>query len=87
MEDFKPAYKLYPHIKMAQPVIVGFDYRINEIKLFEYLSISVHLYDYRGQVLEIRHLTMDGEDYKAWSDDDTYVINWIKKKLDPNASN
>jgi len=82
---FKAPYKLYPHIKLPQPTIVGFSYTINEIKLFEYLSISVQLFDHRGQVLEIRLLTMDGDAYKAWGDDDLYVINWIRKQLQPDT--
>ena len=81
METFTPPYKLYPNIKLAQPVIVGFDYRITELKLFESLSLTVYLYDMRGQTIEIRHLKMEGDEYKAWSNDDTYVISWIKSQL------
>lgn len=80
MENFEPKFRLYPNIKLTQPVVVGFDYKITEIKLFEYLNITVYLYDHKGQTLEIRFLKMDGQDYNEWVDDNQ-VINWIKKQL------
>ena len=82
MEDFvEPQFKLYPNIKLPQKTVVGFDYRINEIKLFEYLDITVYLLDNRGQIIDNRMLKMENEAYKQWSTDDTYVIQWIKKQI------
>jgi hypothetical protein len=77
----EPKYKIYPNIKLSQPIIVGFDYRINEIKLFEYLDITVYLLDSSGQIIDNRILKMENEDYKSWSTDDNYVLQWIKKQI------
>jgi len=76
----EPKFKIYPNIKLPQQTIVGFDYRINEIKLFEYLDITVYLLDSRGQILDNKILRMQNEDYKKWSTDDNYVIQWIKQQ-------
>ena len=82
MEYFsEPKYKLYPNVKLPQQTVVGFDYQINAIKLFEYLDITVYLLDERGQILDNRILRMENEDYKNWSSDDAYVIAWIKKQI------
>jgi len=79
-EQFQePKFKIYPNIKLPQQSIVGFDYRINEIKLFEYLDITVYLLDSRGQILDNKILRMQNEDYKKWSTNDNYVIEWIKQ--------
>jgi hypothetical protein len=80
-ESNEPKYKLYPNVKLPQPIIVGFDYQINQIKLFEYLDLTVYLLDSRGQVIDNRMLRMENEDYKKWSTDDNYVIAWIKKQI------
>lgn len=81
MENFEPKFKLYPNIKLPQPVVIGFDYQVTKIQLFEYIDITVYLFDYRGHTLDIRLLRMENQDYKNWGSDDNYVINWIKNKL------
>ena len=81
MESFTPSNTLYPNIKLVPKVAVGFDYRIDRIILFDSLRIFVALQDDRGQTIDTRVLLMDGEDYKAWGSDDSYVVSWIKKQL------
>jgi hypothetical protein len=82
MEYFsEPKFKLYPNVKLPQQIVCGFDYRINEIILFQYLDITVYLLDERGQILDNKILKMEGEDYRNWSTDDNYVIQWIKKQI------
>lgn len=81
MEPFTPSNTLYPNIKLVPKVAVGFDYRIDRIILFDSLRIFVALQDDRGQTIDTRVLLMDGEDYKAWGTDDSYVVGWIKKQL------
>jgi|688.fasta_scaffold575030_1 hypothetical protein len=82
MSEFsEPKFKLYPQIKLPQQTVVGFDYRIIEIKLFEYLDLTVYLLDSRGQIIDNRILKMENDDYKNWSTDDNYVISWIKKQI------
>ncbi len=81
MENIKEEFPIYPNIKLPQQTVVAFNYRINGIKLFEYLDITVYLLDERGQILDNKILKMEGEDYKNWSTDDSYVIQWIKKQI------
>jgi hypothetical protein len=81
MESFVPSNTLYPNIKLAPKVAIGFDYLIDRIILFDSLRIFVTLQDDRGQTIDTRVLVMDGEDYKAWGTDDAYVVSWIKKQL------
>jgi hypothetical protein len=80
-DSTEPKFKIYPNIKLPQQTVVGFDYRINEIKLFEYLDITVYLLDEKGQILDNKMLKMENEAYKNWSTDDSYVISWIKQQI------
>jgi hypothetical protein len=80
-DSTEPKFKLYPQIKLPQQTVVGFDYRINEIILFQYLDITVYLLDSKGQILDNRILKMENEAYKKWSSDDNYVISWIKQQI------
>jgi hypothetical protein len=82
MSEFtEPKFKLYPNIKLPQQIVVGFDYRINEIVLFQYLDLTVYLLDEKGQILDNKILKLEGEDYQKWSTDDNYVLAWIKKQI------
>lgn len=58
-----------------------YDYVIAELRLFEYLKIYVYLKDDLGQIIDTKILFMKGNDYKYWSDDDNYVLLWIKSQL------
>jgi hypothetical protein len=72
---------IYPNIKIPSKTAVAFTYTIDKLVLFESLRIFVCLHDDRGFTVDTRVLTMDGQDYLDWSNDDTYVLKWIKKKL------
>jgi hypothetical protein len=81
MEDIREEFPIYPNIKLPQVSIVSFNYRIQEIKLFQYLELVVYLLDSNGNIIDNKILKMEGEDYKNWSTDDSYVIAWIKKQI------
>lgn len=81
MENIREEFPIYPNIKLPPVSIVAFNYRINEIKLFEFLELVVYLLDSNGNIIDNRILKMEGEDYKKWSTDDSYVIQWIKKQI------
>jgi len=72
---------IYPNIKMPSKTAVAFTFTIDKLVLFESLRIFVSLHDDRGFTIDTRVLTMEGQDYLDWGNDDKYVINWIKKKL------
>lgn len=43
--------------------------------------LGVRMFGKDGKPLDSKQLTMDGEDYKNWGNDDDYVINFVCKKL------
>lgn len=72
---------LYPQVKMPQKIAVSFDYIVSTLKLFTSLEIYVYLKDDLNQVIDTRVLLLQGEDYLNWSNDDNYVVRWIKANL------
>lgn len=53
---------------------------VNSIVLFESVSLIVTLFD-GEDVLETRLLKFEGDDYKGWKDDDTYLLKLTLERL------
>ena len=73
-------YPIYPNIKRIIN-ICKFKYNILEIKLFESVRIAVYLYNENDLLIEARQYLIQGDEYKAWNNDDQYIINLIKKTI------
>lgn len=73
-------YSFYPplkkEIKMNQ-----FKVKVVELELFKYVRIAVALLDTDGNFVEQKFFNLVDDDYAQWSNDDTYVINFVKRKL------
>jgi hypothetical protein len=76
-------YPIYPNIQKITK-IVKFKYQILEIKLFESIRIAVYLYTDSDLLVESRQYLIQGDEYNAWSNDDKYIINLIKQKIQNN---
>ena len=53
-----------------------------DLKLNESVSIIILLYPVNPEhSVECRTIVIEGPDYEAWSNDDNYIIEYIKNKL------
>ena len=68
-------FPVYPNIQRIVK-IVKFKYNVLEIKLF-----AVYLYNENDLLIEARQYLIQGDEYKAWNNDDQYIMNLIKKKI------
>ena len=73
-------YPVYPNIQRIMK-IVKFKFNILEVKLFESVRIAVYLYNENDLLIEARQYLIEGEEYKAWSNDDQYIIKMLKEKI------
>ena len=73
-------FPIYPNIKRIVN-ICKFKYQIVDIKLFESIRIAVYLFDDKDIMIEARQYQIIGDEYSAWSNDDTYLIKLIKDKI------
>lgn len=77
------SYTFYPPIK-KEIVINSFKINIIHLELFKCVRIMVMLYDINEKLIDNRMFMLDGDEYKAWSDDDNYIIRYVKEKLTNN---
>lgn len=73
-------HNLYPNITKIVK-LVGFKYDILELKLFESLRVAVYLFDENNNMIKATQFLIEGEEYKAWGDDDKYIVNLLRNKL------
>ena len=71
---------VYPNIQRILK-IVKFTYTILEIKLFESVRIAVYLYSDQEVLIESRQYIIEKEEYANWYNDDRYIINLLKQKI------
>jgi len=76
-------YPIYPNIKRIIN-ICKFKYNILEIKLFESVRIAVYLFNENDLLIESKQYLIEGDEYNGWSNDDKYIINLIKQKIQQN---
>ena len=70
----------YPPIRRSTS-INQFAVTISELKLKEYVKINVLLFSTDDLLLDNRAYTLHGVDYQARGQDDDYIVNWVKAKL------
>lgn len=71
-------YPPYKKTKTANKIKIF----VNELRLFEYVRITVLLYDdSTDELIETKVMTLQDEDYKAWGSDDKYIFEFVKTRL------
>jgi hypothetical protein len=63
------------------PIVYGFSYTVNTFKLNSFISFNVILNDQNGTPLSVKQVTISGEDYANWGNNDAYVIDYICNSL------
>lgn len=53
-----------------------------DLKLNQSANIIILLYPVNPEhIVECRTITLEGDDYNSWGNDDNYIIEFIKQKL------
>jgi hypothetical protein len=61
--------------------INSFTYTVRSFELSVQITFSVFLYDENGQYLDNSIVTLSGDEYTAWGNDDSYIKIYIANKL------
>lgn len=61
--------------------INSFTYTVRSFELSVQITFSVFLYDQNGQYLDNSNITLTGDDYAAWGNDDNYIKIYIANSL------
>lgn len=54
---------------------------VSNIQLFQKADIYVQFLDNSGIIVDQKTLTMEGDEYLSWTNNDQYVIDWAMQKL------
>jgi hypothetical protein len=54
---------------------------VESIQLFTSAQIAVSYFDTNGLFIKVDRITMAGEDYANWSNDDQYIYTYVYNKL------
>ena len=76
-------FPVYPNLKRITN-ICKCKYQILEIILFKSIRIAVYLFNENDLLIECRQYIIEGVEYENWSNDDKYIINLIKQKIQEN---
>lgn len=73
-------FPIYPNITRTMK-LCKCKYQILEIVLFKFVRIAVYLYNENDLLIESRQYVIEGNEYTNWSQDDKYIINLLKQKI------
>jgi hypothetical protein len=58
-----------------------------KIKLFESATFTVLLFDQDNKLCDGRYYELDTEEYLQWNADDSWLVKWVKTKLQEESIN
>ncbi len=61
--------------------ITKFNINYITVNLFDSVNINVVLFDENNMPCDTKNYIMNGDEYKLWGDDDNYIVDWIKSKI------
>ena len=61
--------------------ISNFRYSVMDFQAFHKITFNCSLFANDSTLIENKFITMEGDDYKAWGDDDNYLIEFLSSKL------
>jgi len=73
-------HPVYPNINRTVK-ICKFKYQVIELILFESIRLAVYLYDDKDMLIEAKQYLFKNDEYNGWENDDKYIINLLKKKI------
>lgn len=70
-----------PVDKTITRTIVSFEIVYVNVTVYQSAKVSVKLFDPLTNYIYNAVFEMSGDDYKNWTSDDSYIIEWIKTQI------
>tara|TARA_Y100000996_G_scaffold249560_1_gene196249 strand:- start:194 stop:478 length:285 start_codon:yes stop_codon:yes gene_type:complete len=67
-----------PITKTTINIITNYSFAILSIIPNEKANIEIQINDDKNETKEIYNCSIEGDEYNAWGNDDTYIEEWIK---------
>jgi hypothetical protein len=68
---------IQPFVFTTSRTITSFSVFCQDVSLFTSATFRVDSYDENKNIVDRQYLTMSNEQYLAWNNDDSYVINFV----------
>jgi hypothetical protein len=72
---------IQPHSIVSTKTINSFTIRVLALELFKSVTIIASLFDANGIIVENRTIEVKDNEYLAWNNDDSYLVNLVASKL------
>ena len=72
---------IVPKEIVSTEVASRIDIRVIRLELYSHAYLHVTVLSSDGRTIHSQPLTLQGDDYKAWSSDDSYLYTYATKKL------
>lgn len=63
------------------PVVTKIEMEVMEMVLDSHVTMMVRYLNAAGNVIDNKYVKIEGEEYNAWGDDDSYITNLVLTKL------
>ena len=70
-----------PFEKTEVNTITNISIHITKVDLFKEVVLAIRFYNVAGIVISVEALTVSGEDYAKWGNDDNYLYDYVSAKL------
>ena len=77
----QPYVPIQPATETTTKVITSFTVNVMRLELFQSVTVNAMLYGADGNFIEVKTLTLSGQDYLDWNNNDQYLIDKIAEKL------
>jgi hypothetical protein len=75
------ASNVVPHDFTSSTTVTSFSIQNCAVQLFNGASLDAFMFDQNGQLYKVQRVNVDQEEYLAWNNDDTYIVNLVATKL------
>jgi hypothetical protein len=76
-----PVVNIVPSTITQTKIITSLKVIVIGLELFKSVTLEVKLFDENGGVVDIKGITLAGDDYLSWNNDDQYIINKVVEIL------
>ena len=74
-------YDIEPITKTKVNIISKIEISIIELILFKSVKVRAVLFDENKNIIDGHILTLTGQDYLNWKDDDNYIVDYVKTNI------
>jgi len=58
------------------------DMRVTDLVINSSVTVNLLIKDANGSIFQVQNVTLSGEEYSNWGNNDTYLIDTVLSKLD-----